>query len=390
MTILKRLPGLLALPLLAAPALAVQAQALVGHWRFDETTGNVLVDSSGNGLDAVIQSGIAIGGPGSHANTGQCAKFDAAQSGHAAINELPVLAALRDRLSVAAWVRFEPGVSNLARIFAGEDSAWSCGLTASGMRFTTRFIRDYDLAVSVPTSTWVHLAYVFDANHDVTFYLNGVAQGTVLGTQPSQPSNGRWLLGALRPSSEFWHGYMDDVQVYEGELTSAEVLQLYQNPGSTVDPQPAEPVCFGDGSGGFCPCGNLGAQGEGCTNSTGAGARLVGAGSRSVGADDLQLTATQLPPGRPAILFAGQQLLGTGAGLIFGDGLRCAGVSVRRLATRMTDASGAATWGPGLALQLGAQAADRRHFQVWYQDPVGSQCGFGFNTSHALQVDYLP
>lgn len=389
MMIRKRLASLLALPLLAAPAFSLQAQALVGHWRFDETTGNILSDSSGNGLDAVIQSGISIGGPGSSPTSGNCAKFNAALSGHAAINEQPPLAALRDRLSVAAWVRFEPGTSNLARIFAGEDSAWSCGLTATGMRFTTRFIRDYDLAVSVPPSTWVHLAYVFDANHDVTFYLDGVVQGTVLGTQPSQASNGRWLLGALRPSSEFWHGYMDDVQVYEGELTPAEVLQLYQNPGVTVDPQPAEPVCFGDGTGGFCPCGNNGAPGEGCANSTTLGARLDATGSRSVGSDDLQLTATQLPPGRPAVLFAGRQLLGTGGGLIFGDGLRCAGVSIRRLGTRMSDAAGSASWGPALALQLGAQPAERHQFQVWYQDPVG-QCGLGFNTSHALQVDYLP
>ena len=43
-------------------------------------------------------------------------------SGHAAINEQPPLAALRDRLSVAAWVRFEPGPASLD-VAAAEDLA---------------------------------------------------------------------------------------------------------------------------------------------------------------------------------------------------------------------------------------------------------------------------
>lgn len=154
--------------------------------------------------------------------------------------------------------------------------------------------------------------------------------------------------------------------------------------------QPFTPYCFGDGSGAVCPCGNQGGPGEGCANSTGAGATLAAAGSASVTADDLVLAAAGLLPNQPALLFAGQNTTGGGLGVPFGDGLRCAGGGVRRLGVRVPDATGGAGWGPGLGAQGGWTAGDVRRFQAWYRDPQGSPCGTGFNLSSAVEVTLEP
>ena len=67
-----------------------------------------------------------------------------------------------------------------------------------------------------------------------------------------------------------------------------------------------------------------------------------------------------------------------GQGIPFGDGLRCAGAGVVRLGVAHPDGLGEASWGPGLRSAGGWSAGDVRRFQVWYRDPSGSPCGFGF------------
>ncbi len=150
------------------------------------------------------------------------------------------------------------------------------------------------------------------------------------------------------------------------------------------------PYCFGDGSGTPCPCGNFGAPGEGCANSTGVGARLGASGSPSVTLDETRFVATGLVPGQPALLFQGANALNGGAGLAFGDGLRCAGGEVVRLGVRTPDAQGRAVFGPGLAAAGGWIPGVTRRFQAWYRDPVGSPCGTGFDLSHGLELTPTP
>ncbi|MCB9915902.1 MAG: hypothetical protein H6828_12295 [Planctomycetes bacterium] len=148
--------------------------------------------------------------------------------------------------------------------------------------------------------------------------------------------------------------------------------------------------CFGDGSGSFCPCGNNGNAGEGCANSTGVGAILFGTGSDSVSADDLVFNAQQLRPNQPALLFNGLNQVNGGNGSIFGDGLRCAGGSVKRMGVRVPDAGGNASWGPALSAVGVYTPGDTRSFQVWYRDPAISPCGSNFNLSNGVTITFLP
>lgn len=147
-------------------------------------------------------------------------------------------------------------------------------------------------------------------------------------------------------------------------------------------------LCFGDGSGAPCPCGNPGGPGEGCAHSGGHGASLAASGGVDVATDDLAIGLSGGPGNVPALLFAGTQAVQGGVGVPFGDGLRCAGGAVRRLGVHFLDAAGAASWGPGLGAAGGWLPGESRVFQVWYRDPVGAPCGASFNTSQAVAVTF--
>ncbi len=153
---------------------------------------------------------------------------------------------------------------------------------------------------------------------------------------------------------------------------------------------PGTNFCFGDGSGMACPCSNTGGLREGCANSTGQGAALLSTGTASISADDLGLHAYHLPPGQPALLFAGLNALNGGNGVPFGDGLRCAGGAILRRGFSVPNASGETTWGPGLIADTGWAVGETRNFQGWYRDPNGSPCGSNFNYTNGVSVVVVP
>lgn len=142
--------------------------------------------------------------------------------------------------------------------------------------------------------------------------------------------------------------------------------------------------CFGDGSGTACPCANVGAPGQGCANSTLAGAQLFSFGSASVSNDTLEFVSIQQPPQGIGLLLTGTLALNSGVAV--GDGLLCVGGSTQRLTVLSSDVNGTTVWGPGLLGQMGASPGQLHHFQSWYRDPMGSPCGAGFNFSNGVSL----
>ena len=145
--------------------------------------------------------------------------------------------------------------------------------------------------------------------------------------------------------------------------------------------------CFGDGTGAFCPCFNLGELGHGCENATFvSGARLRGNGSDSVAGNDLVLTALKSTPNQPGLFYQGDNATNGGLGQAFGDGLRCAGGNVVRLQTVIADGSGTAASSVSISGLGGVNAGDTKRYQFWYRDPSGSPCGNGFNLTNGVEV----
>lgn len=158
--------------------------------------------------------------------------------------------------------------------------------------------------------------------------------------------------------------------------------------GARVDVQNEGSFCACD-AGASAPCGNVGGPGSGCANSfSTTGATLHASGTASASASTLVLHAGGVPPQKPGLYFQGTTQVAGGAGLIFGDGLRCAGGAVSRLEVRIADAAGASMTTIDLATGGGVSGGDTRYYQLWYRDPVGSPCAQHFNTTNALEITW--
>src|SRR5205085_4696078 len=121
-----------------------------------------------------------------------------------------------------------------------------------------------------------------------------------------------------------------------------------------------------------CPCGNNGANGGGCANSIiMAGAQLVGSGAAIVSSDTFLLTGTGMP-NSSALYFQGTTQVNGGLGTVFGDGLRCAGGSIVRLALK-TDSSNGSMYPASGDVPISIRGAipaggGTRTYQVWYRN----------------------
>jgi hypothetical protein len=165
------------------------------------------------------------------------------------------------------------------------------------------------------------------------------------------------------------------------ELTLAEVQVTLGEVGTVY--------CTGDGTGMTCPCANVGGAGEGCANSGGTGGVLVTAGSQSVSNSTFVLQGSQLVPGGVGVFFQGNNAINTGLGVLFGDGLRCAGGAAVRLQIVVAGMSGGASTSIDIAAKAGLLGGETKRYQLWYQDGT-SACGSGFNLTNGVEVVWGP
>jgi hypothetical protein len=232
-------------------------------------------------------------------------------------------------------------------------------------------------------------------NMSSTPWTFAVAGGVATWTTESEAQNVR--ANALRWGTTYNFRFDADVPPSTGNVT----LGLWRagSPG-TMDaaarvPGPTNgstPICFGDGTGTACPCGNTGSSGAGCANSLGSSGALAAIGTASIGADSLQLGGSGMP-NASALYFQGSAAVNGGLGSTFGDGLRCAGGSVIRLGTK-TNVQGSSAYpqvgDQSVSVRGACSAGDTRVYQVWYRNAAAFCTGDTFNLTNAWQIVWQP
>jgi len=239
-----------------------------------------------------------------------------------------------------------------------------------------------------PTAVRVH---VYDnASYQVTHYDDVQVE--------ARENKGSWTSSPMRSSRG---------QVFRGEidgtltgLVSYRVIAADEYANTTTSPvrvyaagTNGSGFCFGDT--GACPCGNNSPAGiqSGCVSSLGVGARLVASGTSSVANDTLVLAAGPLPE-TPALFFQGTAQVNGGAGNPFGDGLRCAGGTIRRLGIQVVTNSVTAYPAAGdLPVSQQGQvpaAGGTRHYQLWYRNAANFCTASTFNLTNAWTVVWTP
>lgn len=187
-------------------------------------------------------------------------------------------------------------------------------------------------------------------------------------------------------------------------LVSADTNEAHDIYVRDRDYSPFTSLCE-PGAGGViaCPCANPpGGPGRGCDNSAGTGGAILSAsGIAYLSMDSLVFATSGERPAALSIVLQGNALLSSG--VVFGQGVRCAGGSLKRLYTK-TASSGSITapdFGAGdptvsarsAALGQVIQPGQSRWYVVYYRDPIvlGGCPAIGtFNVTQTGEVAWLP
>jgi len=159
-----------------------------------------------------------------------------------------------------------------------------------------------------------------------------------------------------------------------------------------------QPFCFGDGTLVTpCPCNNNGVGGAGCENSAGTGGAILSA-TGTTSPDTVVLTSSGELPSVLGIFLQGNNV--NQNGIKYGDGLRCATGSLKRLYAKA--ASGGVMTAPvggdpsitvrSAALGDTILPGTTRYYHAWYRDPNPAFCptptGNTWNTSSGLRITW--
>jgi hypothetical protein len=241
---------------------------------------------------------------------------------------------------------------------------------------------------AMPRDLWIGFT---DRLQEGTFAWSDGAPTTYTNWDPGEPNNALAGedYGEIRRDSPTgnWNDLLDELAPGGFFTTLYGVVEVSSNPGTAF--------CVGDGSGAACPCGNNSApgSGEGCLSSLGVGGKVAGSGNASVANDTLALTGSNMPSST-CLYFQGTTQLGAGAGVAFGDGLRCAGGTIIRLGTK-TNVAGTSQYPVGADLPVSVKGAvpasgATRSYQVWYRNAAAFCTVSTFNLTNGLSIAWQP
>jgi len=88
---------------------------------------------------------------------------------------------------------------------------------------------------AIQADTWVSYAAVFDrTGGTVALYVNGADETDDASTRTDYNTSATIRIGVWKNGSWNTFGYIDDVQIYDWELTSSEVSTWHSNPGQEI------------------------------------------------------------------------------------------------------------------------------------------------------------
>lgn len=201
-----------------------------------------------------------------------------------------------------------------------------------------------------------------------------------------------WTFGNANPATGIDLANIQNNNVAPTDTTAImfPTVWMIRADGAAGPPIPGTGFCFCDPTSAnpSGPCGNAGTLGNGCANGVSAdGANLSATGTTSP--DTIVFTAVNLQPNQACLFFQGTNAIAGGDGVLFGDGLRCAGQNIIRLQIVTPDATGTATTNIAIGTKGMVGPGDGlRYYQAWYRNPSNSPCGNGFNLSNGYEINW--
>jgi hypothetical protein len=243
------------------------ANGLDGYWTFDETTGGILHDSSGNGFNGTVVNYAGGQGNWTPGLFGNALQFGGPGTGQYV--SVPNFAMPTTSMTLAAWV-WADSVPRWATVAANWNGGYGAfnyatfggtpnmSLYTADARVQGGINVDYGVStLSLAPNQWHFLAFVANASSDtVTFMQDGNVAGSFqyrgqliasssqlnIGDDPSDTAAGQGN----------WDGRIDDLAIWSRALSSQEISDIYNaglagQPLLTLIPEPsiAALLCLG-------------------------------------------------------------------------------------------------------------------------------------------------
>ncbi|MCX5645879.1 MAG: discoidin domain-containing protein, partial [Phycisphaerae bacterium] len=208
--------------LLLGPAWPASA-ALVGWWQFDETSGNVATDSSGQGNDGAIV-GPPQWVPG---KIGGALQFNG--STYVNCGNKPSLN-IRNQITMAFWFKVQAFSNTWETFLAKGDGAYRSarsGGTGNATHMGVTGANYFDAVTVITDNQWHHWAGTYDGT-TAKIYIDGKvdAQATYGGQIGDSSAYNLYIGENAQATGRFLHGLLDDVQIYDNALTVVEIQSI--------------------------------------------------------------------------------------------------------------------------------------------------------------------
>jgi hypothetical protein len=221
--------------------------ALLGWWKFDEGSGTVAKDSSGNQRDGTVYGNPTWQTSGSPVGNSGYLEFDGLDD-YVDVNYITRDAFLLPVYTVSMWFRIDGSDTDERNLISVTNSELNHGMLLSVNRDvvgTMRYLHRHPFlyAMGPPyeniytTTTyndgfWHHAVAVRASDNNRLLYVDGLQVGSEPNAITAFDAPMRVILGALFSSGytqggRWWNGAIDDVRIYNRALSAAEVTAIY-------------------------------------------------------------------------------------------------------------------------------------------------------------------
>lgn len=232
-----------------SPVVIPQAERqLLAWWKFDETEGDTMNDSSGHNF-----SGTLVGGPQwqpDGGNAGGALTFDGVDD-YVDCGS-PENLNLSNAVSVSAWIKLTGPAKDQKIITNQDDQSGGYKVTIYNNKLELE-IRD---SGNMPTqnryvaggtelepNVWYHVVGTYCQGDSIKTYVNGKLDREITTPGILSPSAGALKIGREPFHDKYWfNGLMDDLQIYNYPLSETEVAGLFSGQLPSIAAQIETPM----------------------------------------------------------------------------------------------------------------------------------------------------
>lgn len=219
----------------STPAVPTGSLTAVAAYGFNEGTGTMVADLSGNGNNGTI-SGATWTNSGKY---GKALGFNGTNALVTVSNSISLQ--LNAAMTLEAWVNPAPGTNAFRDvIYKGNDNYYleatspTAGEPAGGGTFGSTDVPIYGLT-ALATNTWSHLAVTYDGG-TLRLYVNGTQVANRLQPGAIATSTNALQMGGDTLYSQYFKGMLDEVRIYNRALSAAEIQTDMNTPVSYTGP----------------------------------------------------------------------------------------------------------------------------------------------------------